>query len=326
MNYSHIKIGQRTIKTAICATLAIIIAQFFHLESATSASIIAILSITNTQKSTLRLGFLRVLGLIIATLLAFIVLNLFNFTPLSFGIFLLLFIPISVATNTSEGIVVNSVLFSHYLLAQEITFPLVGNEFSLMFIGVGLALLANIYMPSNERLLENNLNILEKEFKNISAHLVICLNQKQDLQDLVAQCDNLLKLIDASSKVATEKSENNLLRNNTFYQRYFDMRHIQITLLKDIIMKLEEIDVESTHIAEISNIFETLSLTYAAHNDGSELLKKIENAYSHYRQMNLPQTREEFENRAGLFQVLQLLELLIQEKNTFELSQTNNAS
>ena len=25
-------------------------------------------------------------------------------------------------------------------------------------------------MPSNERLLENNLNILEKEFKNISAH------------------------------------------------------------------------------------------------------------------------------------------------------------
>ncbi|SFL48693.1 Aromatic acid exporter family member 1 [Lactococcus garvieae] len=111
MNYSHIKIGQRTIKTAICATLAIIIAQFFHLESATSAGIIAILSITNTQKSTLRLGFLRVLGLIIATLLAFIVLNLFNFTPLSFGIFLLLFIPISVATNTSEGIVVNSVLF-----------------------------------------------------------------------------------------------------------------------------------------------------------------------------------------------------------------------
>ncbi|XHB95685.1 aromatic acid exporter family protein [Lactococcus garvieae] len=41
-------------------------------------------------------------------------------------------------------------------MAQEITFPLVGNEFSLMFIGVGLALLANIYMPSNERLLENN--------------------------------------------------------------------------------------------------------------------------------------------------------------------------
>ena len=150
MNYSHIKIGQRTIKTAICATLAIIIAQFFHLESATSAGIIAILSITNTQKSTLRLGFMRVLGLIIAVFTpAFIVLNLFNFTPLSLVSFITLLIPL-LLPPILQGIVVNSVLFSHYLLAQEITFPLVGNEFSLMFIGVGLALLANIYMLSNE--------------------------------------------------------------------------------------------------------------------------------------------------------------------------------
>lgn len=324
VNYNPIKIGQRTLKTAICAVLAIIIAEFFHLEYAISAGIIAVLSITNTQKSTFRLGFMRVLGLIIATLLAFIVLNLFQFTPLSFGIFLLLFIPISVATKTSEGIVVNSVLFTHYLLAKEINFSLVGNEFSLMFIGVGLALLANIYMPNNEKLIQNNIHILEKEFKNISAHLVICLNQKQNLKALVKQCDTLLELIETSSKIAREKSENNLLRNNTFYQRYFDMRHIQITLLKDIIVKLQDIDVDKKHLAEVSNIFETLSLTYATDNDGSDLLRKIDRAYLNYRKMELPQTREEFENRAGLFQVLQLLELLIQEKNTFALSQVGD--
>lgn len=323
MNYRHIKIGQRTIKTAICATLAILIAEFFHLDSAISAGIIAILSVTNTQKSTLKLGLLRVLGLIIATLLAFIVLNLFQFTPLSFGIFLLFFIPLSVATNTREGIVVNSVLFSHYLLAKEINLSLVSNAFSLMFIGVGLAFLANIYMPNNEKLLENNLNVLEREFKDISARLILCLNQKQNLENLINQSKNLIKLIEKSSKLAAEMSENNLLRPNNFYQRYFDMRHIQVILLQDILLKMQNINVDNKHLEDISNVFKTLSITYATNNDGSDLLRKIEQAYSNYRQMDLPKTREEFENRAGLFQVLQLLELLIQEKNNFSLSLTD---
>lgn len=323
MNYRHIKIGQRTIKTAICATLAILIAEFFHLDSAISAGIIAILSVTNTQKSTLKLGLLRVLGLIIATLLAFIVLNLFQFTPLSFGIFLLFFIPLSVATNTREGIVVNSVLFSHYLLAKEINLSLVSNAFSLMFIGVGLAFLANIYMPNNEKLLENNLNILEREFKDISARLILCLNQKQNLENLINQSKNLIKLIEKSSKLAAEMSENNLLRPNNFYQRYFDMRRIQVILLQDILLKMQNINVDNKHLEDISNVFKTLSITYATNNDGSDLLRKIEQAYSNYRQMDLPKTREEFENRAGLFQVLQLLELLIQEKNNFSLSLTD---
>lgn len=323
MNYRHIKIGQRTIKTAICATLAILIAEFFHLDSAISAGIIAILSVTNTQKSTLKLGLLRVLGLIIATLLAFIVLNLFQFTPLSFGIFLLFFIPLSVATNTREGIVVNSVLFSHYLLAKEINLSLVSNAFSLMFIGVGLAFLANIYMPNNEKLLENNLNVLEREFKDISARLILCLNQKQNLENLINQSKNLIKLIEKSSKLAAEMSENNLLRPNNFYQRYFDMRRIQVILLQDILLKMQNINVDNKHLEDISNVFKTLSITYATNNDGSDLLRKIEQAYSNYRQMDLPKTREEFENRAGLFQVLQLLELLIQEKNNFSLSLTD---
>lgn len=320
MRSTHIKIGQRTLKTAICATVAIIISEYFHLESSTSAGIIAILSVTNTQKSTLKLGAMRGVGLIIATLLAFVILNTFQFTPLSFGIFILLFIPISVATNTSEGIVVNSVLVTHYILAGQMSIPLIINEFSLMFVGVGLALLANIYMPDNEKILNQNLQFLENEFKNISARLVIHLNNKEDLEELVEQCTHLLSFIEKNIDLAVKKTENNLLKNNNFYQKYFDMRHIQVVLLRDSIVKMQSIEIEPLYLEEISSIFQTLSITYEVDNDGSELLKKIKEAYSRYRKMELPQTREEFENRAGLFQVLQMLELLVKEKNSFSLN------
>lgn len=44
------RIGMRTVKTAIAATLAIILAEWLHLEYAVSAGIIAILSVQNTKK------------------------------------------------------------------------------------------------------------------------------------------------------------------------------------------------------------------------------------------------------------------------------------
>lgn len=50
------RIGMRTMKTAIAATLAIILAEWLHLEYAVSAGIIAILSVQNTKKGSLQLA------------------------------------------------------------------------------------------------------------------------------------------------------------------------------------------------------------------------------------------------------------------------------
>lgn len=48
------KIGARTVKTVIAASLAIIIANLFHLQYATAAGVIAILSVGNTKNQLLK--------------------------------------------------------------------------------------------------------------------------------------------------------------------------------------------------------------------------------------------------------------------------------
>ncbi|MDY4307031.1 aromatic acid exporter family protein [Enterococcus mundtii] len=68
----------------------------------------------------------------------------------------IIFIPIAVRFKLTEGIVVNSVLITHYLSEQSMSWQLITNEAALMIIGVGFALLSNVYMPDSKKRLKEN--------------------------------------------------------------------------------------------------------------------------------------------------------------------------
>ncbi|MGL4675167.1 MAG: aromatic acid exporter family protein, partial [Wohlfahrtiimonas sp.] len=59
-------ITQRTIKLLLATTIAILVAQSFHLLYAPSAGIIALLSILDTRRSTLKIAKKRFVSMIIA--------------------------------------------------------------------------------------------------------------------------------------------------------------------------------------------------------------------------------------------------------------------
>ena len=109
------RIGMRTVKTVVSSMLSMVTAQMFSLLFWPSAGIIALLSVGNTKRSTLRTGMLRIAAFILATVIAFISFFIFDYTILGFGLFLLLFIPLTVGLKLTDGIVVNSVLVTHYL-------------------------------------------------------------------------------------------------------------------------------------------------------------------------------------------------------------------
>lgn len=156
------KIGLRTIKTVVACFFALIIAQQLELLYYTAAGIIAILSVGNTKKSSLNTGISRFVSLAIATALAAVIFNLVGYTPLGFTLYLVVFIPLTVRFSLTDSIVVTSVLVTHYLLEQNFGWELILNEFLLMAIGVGVALLSNLYMPN----LEKKLNRSKKPSKS----------------------------------------------------------------------------------------------------------------------------------------------------------------
>lgn len=234
----------------------------------------------------------------------------------SFGIYLLLFIPISAALKLTDGIVVNSVLMTHFLIEQSFASALILNEFLLMLIGVGFALLFNLYMPDLQKHLQEDQLVIDVQFKRLLEKMAQNINRPQQ-HDLLAVCNNLLDYIREAQKKAEIHSANQWVGENDYFEEYFTMRRAQLRLLNDLIALLDTIAVEDDFVMAIRELIQETAATFGEANDGQALLQRILAVYESYRLSPLPQSREEFENRARLFQFLQTFTNFIEIKAEF---------
>ncbi|MEQ3466101.1 aromatic acid exporter family protein [Enterococcus cecorum] len=310
------KIGLRTIKTVIASVLAILIATQLHLLYATAAGIIAILSVGNTKKTSLKSGLGRLLSLGIAIILSFICFTTLGFHPWAFGVFLLVFIPLSVRFNLADAIVVNSVLITHFLVEKSFSWQMILNETLLMTIGVGLALLLNLYMPDNEKQLKEDIKAIEEDFRTIIFAMAAHLNLEK-IAPLDDACLDLRSKLRAALNQAHIHQKNQWISEEDYYSEYFSMRLAQLRILRDMVNLLIEIDIDGLFVDELRKVLISTAENFAEENDGKLILWQIEAVYQNYRQKPLPQTREEFENRALLFQFLQSFRSFVEIKAIF---------
>ena len=310
------KIGLRTIKTVIASVLAILIATQLHLLYATAAGIIAILSVGNTKKTSLKSGLGRVLSLGLAIILSFICFTTLGFHTWAFGVFLLVFIPLSVRFNLADAIVVNSVLITHFLVEKSFSWQMILNETLLMTIGVGLALLLNLYMPDNEKQLKEDIKAIEEDFRTIIFAMAAHLNLEK-IAPLDDASLDLRSKLRAALNQAHIHQKNQWISEEDYYSEYFSMRLAQLRILRDMVNLLIEIDIDGLFVDELRKVLISTAENFAEENDGKLILWQIEAVYQNYRQKPLPQTREEFENRALLFQFLQSFRSFVEIKAIF---------
>lgn len=310
------RIGMRTVKTVVSSMLSMVTAQMFSLLFWPSAGIIALLSVGNTKRSTLRTGMLRITAFILATVIAFISFFIFDYTILGFGLFLLLFIPLTVGLKLTDGIVVNSVLVTHYLSEKNMSWSLIGNAASLMAIGVFFALVANIYMPDIKKQLQKNQQLIEEEFRIILNNMADFLLTGRNTNNQLL-CDKLLAFVRESQSDARKYQENYWVKQTQYYETYFSMRRTQINVIKDMQGNLDRIQDPVPYGKHIYGLLVYTAVTFSEKNDGKELLKRIEEVYELYRDMAMPKERLEFEDRAELFQFLQSFKSFIEIKAEF---------
>ena len=74
-----------------------------------------------------------------------------GYHPIVIGIMLFFFIPIVVMLKAYDGVVTSTVIILHIYMANQITMELFFNEFGVITIGIGVALIMNLYMPSVDK-------------------------------------------------------------------------------------------------------------------------------------------------------------------------------
>jgi uncharacterized membrane protein YgaE (UPF0421/DUF939 family) len=242
----------KILKIAFGSALAIIIADLLGLQYSTAAGIITLLTIQDTTKETIVVSFKRLLAFVIASALSFGIFTLIGYHAISFGIFLLIFVWICYSIQLKDAIAMNAVLTTHYLLAGNMTFSLVINEFLLLIIGALIGTILNLYMPNNEKHIKDTQAILEDDLRKIlarmSENIVKERKENYDGNCFISLEDHIQKGI----KYAYTNMNNKFLQETKYFMDYMQMRNQQYQVLKNIyekILSLEDIPVQAKEIA-----------------------------------------------------------------------------
>ena len=303
-------------KVIVSAFVALLVAQALNLTTPSAAAIIAILSVMDTKKVSLAATGQRLAAAVLALVIGMGIFAVFGFDVISFGLYLLCYIPLAYLLKVDIGVAPSTVLVIHLWTQQQLTFTLFVNELLLVTIGAGVAILLNWYMPSYRQEIERVREEIEDKMREVllkmSGFLTIG-NGKNDGEVLQLLKE---KLSEAREYVRLE-AENHLTKEVTYDYQYFEMRRDQSKLLEIMAANLNEFRWDGEEMAILSEMFKQTAQQLAEQNTASQLIDDIEDLLEQFRERPLPQTRREFEKRAQLYQLLRDLKRFVQLKVDF---------
>lgn len=295
--------GYRTIKTAVGAGLAMWIASLLDLEFATFAAIIVIMCIEKTKKKTLITIKDKFFASLLSLLLGSLIFEVLGYHPIVFSLFILLFVPILVRAHIQGGFVTSMVVVLHVYTVKNADWTMFLNELYIIFIGMGIAVLVNSFMPNFKRDIEVFKKEIEKRFEIIlyefSAHLRDNMRNWDGKEILEVE-----DLINQSKSLANQDVENQLLRKQNIDYYYLEMREDQLELLKHMMKIIAIFSSFSLDIKQkemFAEFLEDLSRNVHSGDTTNISINKLDELNAIIREMELPKTREEFEVRANLF-------------------------
>jgi uncharacterized membrane protein YgaE (UPF0421/DUF939 family) len=312
-----LKIGYRTIKTALGVPIAIWVAQLFHLDHFASAGIITILCIQVTKRKSLITSWARFFACTLAMVFSIIFFHIVGYNPFVIGIILLFFIPTAVYFRIQEGIVTSSVIIFHLYNEGTFSNEIILNEFGLIIIGIGVALIMNLYMPSVDKKLikyqeeiESYFSILFKEIANY-----LRLNDSDWDGKEITLAHHVLQ---SAKSLAFRNVQNHFLRHENAYYSYFKIREEQLRIIERILPLVTSLTHSGEQGKMLADFVEEISNSIHPGNTAKRFLTMIDELKADFKEMDLPKTREEFEARASLFQFLKEMEQYLIIKSYFK--------
>lgn len=308
----------KAFKMALSATIAVIISNYLGLQFGVTSGIIAILSIQDTKREALLVAVKRIVACAAAIWLSFILYLLLGNNPIIFGLFLLIFIPTTMALKIEEGMVVGSVLSTHLLISTNINASWIINEAYLTVIGIGVAMMFNLYTASLEEHFEKNKARIEDSYRVMLSDMAVSLiTQSVPIyeQKILLEVEDL---VNKSKAMAQIINNNHLLRKNNYYINYIDMRIKQLEAMKRMKRHFSRFYMTYEQTKLLSEFTNNVAMNLREDNDCVELIEELSLLRKDYANMELPKNRNEFENRALLFQFLNDLEDFLFVKKEFK--------
>lgn len=312
------KIVLKVLKIAVGSCMAVAIAQFFKLQYATSAGIIALLTVQDTRKDTIELTAERLLSFLLSVLLVFICFRYIGRLDwVNYGIYIFLMVNVCYFFGWQNTISVNAVMGTHYLLTPNYSLNFAVNELTLILIGTSLALAMNWRMPSNMKLIREDIRRVENDMQKVLQELARHLEEGFDGAHIWLDLDQLEESIHQGLERANEQAYNTLSQDDHYYVEYMEMRLQQCAMLQSLRYRVWKIQKMPRQAKLVSYYLNYLARYIREENVPDEQRKELQHVFELMKLQPLPKNREEFESRAILYHVLLDLEDFLFVKQRF---------
>ena len=295
-----------SVKMIFAAICSICVAQLFNLDFAISAGIVAILTIQPSKRETFSTAIARFYGFVIAIVISFICFKIFGITTLGFFVYLAIYVFICQKFRWYSAIAMNSVLISHFLSIGVMNFQTIVNESLIFLIGVLFGILVNLHLHKNTKEMNRLKNLLTEQVQKI----INRMSQRiidQNLQNYDGKCFIQLNKDFYLAKEIADVNYKNQLKKDDSDIKYLENLGNQIGILYEMYKRVKNIKTQPSTAKIISDFLQKVSEEYPIQNN-EILLNEFNSIWQEMKNRPLPQTRQEFEDRAELFTLLELIE------------------
>jgi uncharacterized membrane protein YgaE (UPF0421/DUF939 family) len=302
----------------LVGVIASLLARLFRLDYWMTAGVVAILSIHLTKRDSLIYSLRRMIDALFAIVLATVLFIGLGYEFYVYSIFILIFIYSSFVFKIAEGIVLSVVLVTHLYQEGDFSLPLLLNEFYILLISIGVATIFNILYPtSSEKELNKHVESIDQLVRDHLFMLHLLLKDpaynEEYYRHYVAIDHKIQKTIDIVELVDKDM----LFQNDHSYLAYLHMRKEQNSYIRHMYQQALKIKRLHPYALEISAFIIDLSYDIGVYNKAFAQLKNLDLIQQRYKESTLPETREEFEIRAMLYQILNEIESLLMVKVQF---------
>lgn len=310
------RIGFRTFKTAIGMTLGVILAQLLGTQNYASAALLVVLSIKSTKVKSINAAISRLAACFIALLFSYVFFESFGYNAIILGLLVLFFIPTTVMFKVQEGVVTACVIIIHCFISEHMTVQFIKDEIILIFIGLTIGFILNLFMPNRQA-------ELEKYKKNIETDFQLILSQCSDALKFLEihlrteGLDHLKTYIEKAKSEAFLDVENHFVRNDNSYYYYFTMRQKQLVVLYRIVSLINDIKTSDEVYNHYSELLEQMSQGVSSTDTTAIRLHQLYQLQLQLKEEPLPSTHKALYSKSAAIQLLNELETYLIIKSNF---------
>lgn len=311
------------VKIAVGCGIAIYIAEALELEYAVSAGTVTLLSLLGTKWETVKFSLVRLGTFFLTVMLIFLIMPRMHSEWIAYGVIVFLLVFLTNLMGWRATLSVNAIITAHYMTRQDFAPAFLFNEFMLVFIGVVIAIVLNLFHlnKSQKKDLMEGIRYVETamqaDLREVAGYLMGEQMKEQRSRSVWVDITLLEGKLRELMEEAREYQDNTFESHHDYYLDYFEMRLDQCRMLDSLHYEMRKMRSMPKQARVIADYIRYLADYVVEKNIPEKQMVRLNEIFAEMEKEELPESREEFESRALLYHILMDLEEFLKYKQAF---------